>query len=94
MFEKNIVTYTQNIFLPISNICRNKCAYCGFHGSPNNGGWLMQPSEVRLLAELGKREGCVEALITTGEKPETYPEVNKFLKKLGHPDFTHYVAAL
>jgi FO synthase subunit 1 len=28
--ESNKITYSKNVFLPITNICRNECGYCTF----------------------------------------------------------------
>ena len=94
MRHEDIVTYSRNVFLPVSNICRNRCAYCGFRGRPNNGGWLLTTSEVLSMAWVGKLCGCTEALITTGERPDFFLSVKERLREWGFRDFTHYVEHL
>jgi 7,8-didemethyl-8-hydroxy-5-deazariboflavin synthase CofG subunit len=89
-----IITYSRNVFLPVSNICRNRCAYCGFRGAPRNGGWLLSESEVLNIAWVGRLARCTEALITTGEKPDAFPEIRSKLREWGFRDFVCYVQHL
>jgi len=88
------ISYSRNVFLPITNICRNRCAYCGFRRDPNNGAWFMSPEEVRELAERAKATGCSEALLTLGERPEIHAEVKEKLEKLGYKNTVDYLVKL
>jgi len=41
-----ILTFSPKVFLPITNLCRNRCDYCSFRRSPGDPGeWTMSPSE-------------------------------------------------
>ncbi len=84
-----VVTYSKNIFIPITNACRNRCAYCGFRSSNPE---LLSPEEVREL--LVRAKNASEALFTFGEKPDIYPEIAEKLKQLGYKDFISYVAEM
>src|ERR1700761_194191 len=41
------LTFSPKVFLPLTNLCRNRCDYCSFRKSPGDAGeWTMRPSEV------------------------------------------------
>jgi len=66
------VTYSPKVFLPLTNLCRNRCDYCSFRKSPNDeGAWTMSPAEVESWLSRGREQGCAEALFCLGDKPET-----------------------
>ncbi len=85
VFEK-IVSFSRNVFIPLTNLCRNNCAYCCFRVEP----WelelkLLSRKEVLSIIDNGVRYGCTEALFTFGEKPEEkYEEAKRWLKWEGY----------
>ncbi len=84
------VTYSRNVFIPLTRNCRNNCAYCGFRIEKLN---IMDREDVRTL--LSKAAGAKEALFTFGERPdEVYPEIRKWLKERGYRDFVDYIAEM
>jgi FO synthase subunit 1 len=85
------VTYSRNVFIPLSNACRNACAYCGFR---SNHPEILPRHKVRLLLEQGAKHGCKEALFTLGEKPESHPKIAAQLKRWGYADSTEYLYEL
>src|SRR4029079_927973 len=49
-----VVTFSPKAFLPLTNLCRNRCDYCSFRRSPGDEGeWTMLPDEVDLWLERG-----------------------------------------
>lgn len=65
------VTYSRKVFIPLTNLCRDKCAYCTFAAPPSSPrARTLTPSEVLAIAEEGVAAGCKEALFSLGEKPE------------------------
>src|SRR5260370_31274596 len=43
------VTYSRKVFLPITNLCRDRCTYCTFRKDPGDpGAWTMMPDEIAL----------------------------------------------
>ena len=34
--DSNIITYSKNVFLPLTDICRNECGYCTFRKDPDS----------------------------------------------------------
>lgn len=89
------VTYSRNVFLPITNLCRNRCWYCGFRQEPGSErAKFMRPEEVAELLELAKEAGCSEALLTLGEWPEVHEEARRALDELGYREMTDYLEDL
>jgi len=66
------ITFSPKVFLPLTNLCRNFCDYCSFRRSPGNPGeWTMTPEQVHEWLDRGRAQGCVEALLCLGDRPET-----------------------
>ena len=79
----NLITYSPKVFIPLTTMCRDKCAYCTFVKSPKEGGQYLPIEDVLSIAEAGDANGCYEALFTLGDKPEikwnaAKDELNKF----------------
>lgn len=88
------VNYSVNVFLPITNMCRNRCSYCYFRRDPDDGAWFMPPEKVIGMARLAKSAGCSEALLTLGERPEVHDEAKKELDRLGYESSVDYLEDL
>lgn len=66
-----VVTYSPKVFLPLTNLCRNRCDYCSFRKSPGESGSLtMAKAQVERQLDAAAKVGCIEALICIGDKPE------------------------
>jgi FO synthase len=89
-----VVTYSPKVFLPITNLCRDRCAYCTFRSDPNEPqAWTMLPEEIRTCARHGRELHCIEALMCLGDKPEVvFPSHRATLHVLGHASTISYVA--
>jgi FO synthase len=87
------ITYSRKIFIPLTNICRNRCGYCSFRKEPHDkDAKIMKPDEVLYFAKAGSRANCTEALFTLGEKPEQrYREVKQELNRLGYSSTLEYL---
>lgn len=89
------VTFSRNVFLPITNVCRNKCAYCGFRRrSSDPDASLMTESDVLKILDAGKAAGCTEALFTFGEYADEDPDFGRRLEKIGFSSMVDYVRHL
>ena len=90
------VTYSRKVFIPLTNLCRDKCGYCTFAKPPSHpDARTMTPDEVLAVARAGRAQGCKEALFSLGEKPEEqHPLARTHLKALGYPSTTAYLAAM
>ncbi|MHC1574942.1 MAG: 7,8-didemethyl-8-hydroxy-5-deazariboflavin synthase subunit CofG [Candidatus Methanogasteraceae archaeon] len=89
------VTFSRNVFLPITNVCRNRCGYCGFRRDPSHPeANLMGIDEVRRILEEGTRFRCTEALFTFGEMPEEHPIFKDRINELGYSSVIDYLIEL
>ncbi len=76
--KNKYITFSKNIFIPVTNVCRNACEYCGFRARSHEDAYLIG---VRDFLELINNKGAAtEALFTTGEKPEL-ANLSSFFKK-------------
>jgi len=84
------ITFSRNVFVPVTHQCRNRCDYCSFvSADPNT--WIL-PKEYNEIIMKAKAEDCKEVLITLGEKPEEkYQSAMKFLKALKFQTTVEYV---
>ncbi|MGH7923930.1 MAG: 7,8-didemethyl-8-hydroxy-5-deazariboflavin synthase CofG [Candidatus Binatus sp.] len=87
------VTYSRKVFLPITNLCRDRCTYCTFRKDPGDpGAWTMMPDEIALWSRRGAELGCKEALMCLGDKPEVgFKEYRETLATLGVRTTIEYV---
>jgi FO synthase len=89
------ITYSRKAFFPVTNLCRDRCAYCTFRRDEGeDGAWTMTLEEIGAWAARAKRLDCVEALMCLGDKPEAaFPGYRRFLAQAGHASTIAYVAA-
>jgi FO synthase len=87
------LTFSPKVFLPITNLCRNRCDYCSFRRSPGDPGeWTMTPDEVRTWLRRARDQGCIEALLCLGDTPETgFREYRALLRSWGHRRTVEYL---
>ncbi|HET6416072.1 MAG TPA: 7,8-didemethyl-8-hydroxy-5-deazariboflavin synthase CofG [Polyangiales bacterium] len=87
------LTFSPKVFLPITNLCRNRCDYCSFRRSPGDPGeWTMSPDEVRTWLHRARKQGCIEALFCLGDTPETgFREYHALLRSWGHASTVEYL---
>ncbi|HEX7670242.1 MAG TPA: 7,8-didemethyl-8-hydroxy-5-deazariboflavin synthase subunit CofG, partial [Polyangiaceae bacterium] len=88
-----VLTYSPKVFLPITNLCRNRCEYCAFRrSSGDDGEWTMSPDDIGSSLSSAKAQGCVEALLCLGDTPETaFPEYRRTLVSVGHERTVDYL---
>jgi 7,8-didemethyl-8-hydroxy-5-deazariboflavin synthase CofG subunit len=89
-----VVTYSRKVFLPVTNLCRDRCTYCTFRKDPGEpGAWTMTPAEIAQWSRRGRALGCREALMCLGDKPElAFKEYRETLARLGAQSTIDYVA--
>lgn len=95
-----IITYSKKAFLPITNLCRDRCHYCTFVETPKqlerqNKSLFMTPERILAVAKQAAALGCKEALFTLGDRPEDrWPEAKAWLQEHGHKTTLEYVGAM
>jgi FO synthase len=87
------VTYSPKVFLPVTNLCRDRCTYCTFRKDPGDpDAWTMLPEDIAAWSVRGRALGCKEALLCLGDKPEiAFREYRATLASLGHATTAEYV---
>lgn len=94
------VTYSRKVFLPVTRLCRDRCHYCTFVTVPGKlarAGQepFMRPDDVLDVAREGAAQGCKEALLTLGDRPEDrWPEARQWLDSHGYESTLAYVRAM
>ena len=85
-FKGDVVTVSRNIFLPLTNLCRNRCTYCSFAKQPDSAeAHTYSLEEVAECVRGGVATGCTEALMCLGDKPEVaYRSHREWLKDRGY----------
>jgi len=67
----DVVSVSRNVFLPLTNLCRDRCGYCTFAKQPDDpAAKTYTLEEVADAVRGARRAGCVEALFCLGDKPE------------------------
>jgi 7,8-didemethyl-8-hydroxy-5-deazariboflavin synthase len=87
------ITYSKNIFLPVTDLCRNRCGYCSFRKELKDA-HLISRSRALLLLEQGSHASCSEALFTMGECPWAVPGFESILANVGVADLLDYLVEL
>jgi FO synthase len=67
----DVVSFSRNVFIPLTNLCRDRCAYCTFAKPPDSPeARSYELGEVAEVVRGGLATGCIEALFCLGDKPE------------------------
>src|SRR5213596_1154430 len=66
------ITYSPKVFIPLTQLCRDRCGYCTFAKAPARiESPYLAPDDVLAIARAGAAVGCHEALFTLGERGYT-----------------------
>jgi FO synthase len=88
-----IVTVARNVFIPLTNLCRDRCTYCTFAKRPGDAGAKSYTlAEVAEVSRNAAAAGCSEALFCLGDKPELAFESHRdWLAAQGYPNTAAYL---
>jgi len=97
--EQNLITFSKNFTLSLSNYCQNHCAYCFYNykilkeeGQENE--ILISDNKIENLIQHAITYNCKEALIMSGEKPDIFQSVKNELKLRKYKNYVHFVKDL
>ena len=92
----NRVTYSPKVFIPLTELCRDRCGYCTFAKAPARlESPFMEPEQMLTVARAGAEAGAHEALFTLGEAPEArYPVAAEWLAQRGYASTVEYLVAM
>jgi len=91
-----IITYSKNVTISLSNYCKNQCSYCFYNHrvpkSPDNENIILISNSIldSLIIE-AKKFDCKEALIMSGEAPDSFQIVRDELKKRGFKSYIDFL---
>ena len=89
--SKTFITYSRNVFIPVTNMCRNNCGYCGFRREVGSReAFVMRPEIAHETLKKAAGLGCLEALFTYGDSPSD-PQFLKELDRFGYGTLADYV---
>ena len=91
--ENNLITYSKNVFIPLTEICRNDCGYCNFKKNPDDPKAIILKTKDEILESLKEAEqyGCKEALFTFGEDADEEEIVRLKLAEYGYERMIDYI---
>ena len=91
--QEKSITYSKNVFIPLTEICKNDCGYCNFKKSPDDPEAIILKSKNEILETLREAEkyGCKEAMFAFGEDADSEIAVCKKLNEYGYTSMTDYV---
>ncbi|XAS74119.1 7,8-didemethyl-8-hydroxy-5-deazariboflavin synthase CofG [Micrococcaceae bacterium Sec5.1] len=98
--RSGIITYSKKVFIPVTQLCQDRCHYCVFVETPN--GLVakglptyMSPAEILQVAREGAALGCKEALFTLGDRPESrWQSARDWLDDHGYKSTLDYIQAM
>ncbi|MFX0037827.1 MAG: 7,8-didemethyl-8-hydroxy-5-deazariboflavin synthase subunit CofG [Promethearchaeota archaeon] len=94
--RRNVITYSKNFTLSLSNYCINQCGYCYYNykiPKQNNEKnlILMSNDQIEWFLQKAIRLNCKEALIMSGECPGSFLEVKRDLERRNFSNFIEFV---
>jgi FO synthase len=91
-----VITYSRKVFIPVTRLCRDRCAYCTFVTVPGRlDSPYLTPDQILQIARDGAALGCKEALFTLGDRPEDrWHQAREWLDAHGYDDTLSYVRAM
>ncbi|MGW3473434.1 7,8-didemethyl-8-hydroxy-5-deazariboflavin synthase CofG, partial [Saccharopolyspora sp. NPDC000995] len=91
--HEGVVSYSRNVFIPLTRLCRDRCHYCTFATVPHRvESAYLERDEVLEIARRGAAAGCKEALFTLGDRPEErWPAAREWLEARGYSSTVDYL---
>lgn len=91
--ENTLITFSKNIFIPLTEICRNDCGYCNFKKNPDDPQAIILKTKEEILADLKEAEkyGCKEAMFAFGEDADEEEIVKIKLREYGYDNMIDYI---
>jgi FO synthase subunit 1 len=94
--EQPIITYSKNFTISLSNYCQNQCGYCFYHyrvPKSNKEGNILLLGKEKIIdcIQNGLNYNCKEALIISGERPDSFQFVKEELKRRSFSSYIELV---
>jgi FO synthase subunit 1 len=95
--RKNIITYSKNFTLSLSNYCSNACSYCYYNQNIkkyDGNTILLKKYDYSEITKKAKEYSCIEALLMSGECPDNFDIVRNQIANRNFSNFIDYVVFL
>lgn len=94
--ERNIITFSKNFTISLSNYCQNFCGYCFYNYKipkleSEENVILISNDKIENLVQKAIQYNCKEALVLSGERPDSYQEIKDELKNRKCDNFIQFV---
>lgn len=94
--ERNLITFSKNFTISLSNYCQNECGYCFYNFKvpkldSDENVILISNDKIISLVQKALQYNCKEALLMSGERPESFQEVRDKLQSRNCYDFIRFV---
>lgn len=87
-----VVTFSRSVFIPLTNVCRDRCAYCTFRRDPGeSGARIVPPDEVVETVRRARALGCTEVLLSLGDKPDAFAWTRETVARWGYRSMVDYL---
>ena len=83
------VTYSRSLTFVLTHDCPWHCAYCGFRTDQEG---LLSDRQLDSLLEEAVSGGAREALLISGERPDSLPHIREALARRGYGDFWDFAS--
>lgn len=95
----SIVSYSKNVFIPVTRLCSDYCSYCAFRLSqqkiPDRSNPFLSEKYIVNTLRNAKELGCSEVLFTLGQSPELkYSIAREWLESHGYRSTIEYIRHL
>ena len=91
----NLISFSKNVFIPLTQLCRDQCSYCTFKIEPGEGPLLVTPEEVLKSTKKAVELGCTELLFVSGDKPERHHHNDSVkLQAMGYTSTAVYMISM
>ncbi len=97
--SRHTITFSKNFTLSLSNYCQNECKYCFYNYKvpklDGNGNVILIGNEqIITLIQKAIKLNCKEALLMSGERPDSFIEVKRELRERKYNDYMHFIIAI
>ena len=94
--ERKLITFSKNFTLSLSNYCQNQCGYCFYNYKlpkfdSDENVILISNDKIINLVQKAIQFNCKEALLMSGERPDSFQEVNNELRNRNCTDFIQFI---
>lgn len=94
--EQFIITYSKNFTISLSNYCQNQCGYCFYNYkipklNDESNVILLEHNQMVIQIQSAVNYNCREALVMSGERPDTFFEVREELEKRKYEEYIEFV---